>query len=367
MPVAAPKTMLFVEKFRSDKDAFVALGGVQGLYLDWKVASKRKTFVHRTKSGGKWVLTKLGSPPEMNLIQARAAASRVAESVFNGDNEAPGFAATVEHYVRKVIAPGRRSIDTPLIYYGYAKSAPFADTPITKIERRTLTAWIEKKADTAPSAARDCLMIWKAALQTAVERGIIDRNPMLGVRSKALGIPEQKGRERVMTDDEIRLLWKEAESGNVYGRICIFILCCATRIGETLAAKKEWVKDDVLHLPPDVTKNGKEFDIFLTQTARYQIVNRMDTGRLWPKATITVIQRYLQRTLKVTFTPHDIRRTAATRMAIIGVPPHVVDAALNHRLSLGSVAAIYNRHNYADERREALERLEQHLLEIVSV
>jgi integrase len=59
---------------------------------------------------------------------------------------------------------------------------------------------------------------------------------------------------------------------------------------------------------------------------------------------------------------HDLRRTAATRMAAIGIAPHVVEKVLNHvPSSIGGVAAIYNRHSYLDERRHALEAWAQYV------
>jgi hypothetical protein len=54
---------------------------------------------------------------------------------------------------------------------------------------------------------------------------------------------------------------------------------------------------------------------------------------------------------------HDLRRTTATNMAIMGVQPHIIEAVLNHKTGIVSgVAAVYNRYAYVDEKREALER-----------
>jgi integrase len=54
---------------------------------------------------------------------------------------------------------------------------------------------------------------------------------------------------------------------------------------------------------------------------------------------------------------HDLRRTAASGMARIGVAPHVVEKVLNHQAGvISGVAAVYNRHGYEAEKREALER-----------
>ena len=56
------------------------------------------------------------------------------------------------------------------------------------------------------------------------------------------------------------------------------------------------------------------------------------------------------------WTLHDLRRTAATRMADLGVEPHIIEAALNHVSGHKSgVAGIYNRSTYAAEKRAALD------------
>jgi integrase len=63
---------------------------------------------------------------------------------------------------------------------------------------------------------------------------------------------------------------------------------------------------------------------------------------------------------------HDLRRTAATWMARLNVPPHVVDKVLNHVSgSIRGVAAVYNRHAYLDERKAALEAWARHVESIV--
>ena len=62
---------------------------------------------------------------------------------------------------------------------------------------------------------------------------------------------------------------------------------------------------------------------------------------------------------------HDLRRTATTGMARLRIPPHIADAVLNHKSgTIKGVAAVYNRHAYLEERREALEAWEGHVLAI---
>jgi integrase len=64
---------------------------------------------------------------------------------------------------------------------------------------------------------------------------------------------------------------------------------------------------------------------------------------------------------------HDLRRTAASGMARIGVPPHVVEKVLNHASGqISGVAAVYNRHGEA-EKRDALERWALHVADLTQV
>lgn len=64
---------------------------------------------------------------------------------------------------------------------------------------------------------------------------------------------------------------------------------------------------------------------------------------------------------------HDLRRTAATGMAELGIAPHIVEAVLNHVSGArGGVAGIYNRAAYADEKRAALERWANHVEGLVT-
>src|SRR5215210_4859845 len=63
---------------------------------------------------------------------------------------------------------------------------------------------------------------------------------------------------------------------------------------------------------------------------------------------------------------HDLRRTAASGMARLGVPVHVIEAVLNHRSGqISGVAAVYNRHSYLPEKRRALQAWANHVLSLV--
>lgn len=63
------------------------------------------------------------------------------------------------------------------------------------------------------------------------------------------------------------------------------------------------------------------------------------------------------------FTVHDLRRTCRSLLASIGIPGHVAERCLNHKLK--GVEGIYNRHDYFEERKEALNQLAQKLAPLI--
>jgi integrase len=64
---------------------------------------------------------------------------------------------------------------------------------------------------------------------------------------------------------------------------------------------------------------------------------------------------------------HDLRRTVVTGMARLGVPPHVADKILNHQSgTISGVAAVYQKHDFLAERKDALDRWNAHVAKIVA-
>ncbi len=67
------------------------------------------------------------------------------------------------------------------------------------------------------------------------------------------------------------------------------------------------------------------------------------------------------------WTLHDLRRTAATGMAGLGIAPHIIEAAMNHVSgSRAGIAGVYNRHHHSDEKRAALDTWAFHIKRIVN-
>jgi integrase len=206
----------------------------------------------------------------------------------------------------------------------------------------------------------------KTFFRWCVERGVIERSPAERVRAPALEV----SRDRVLTDDELRAVWTASlRNTGHYGRIVRLLLLTGQRREEVAAmawseldlAARSWT------LPAQRTKGARLHMVPLSDLMIGELSAVDRVGRLlfqstadpegdrpfsgWTKAKLA-----LDKASGVTnWRLHDLRRTAATGMARLGISPPVIERVLNHASSAGPLAAIYQRYDYAKEKREALE------------
>lgn len=227
-----------------------------------------------------------------------------------------------------------------------------------------------------------------------VSEDVIKSNPMAGLKKQT----KEKARERVLTDDEVRIFWKAASAaGYPFGDMWRLLLLTAQRRQEV--AGLEWKE---LHLnsvspywliPSARSKNGRENLVPLSPSALAIVksipkikgvpfaftttLNSSISGFSRSKARLdaamlSIMQEEAQArgedpndVVLPQWGLHDLRRTAASGMASMRVPIHVVEKILNHTTGvISGVAAIYNRHSYEDKARDALVAWERRVLEI---
>ena len=188
----------------------------------------------------------------------------------------------------------------------------------------------------------------------------------------------EKPRKRKLDEREVRLFWKKLTSSglNFETRTALkLVLVTAQRPGEVaLAAREEFdLERRVWTIPAERSKNGEPHEVPLSDLAltlirhlerRFGKSAYLIPSRCWRvrgSAPITV--RALSQGIRdrrehfgiAPFTPHDLRRTAASVMTASGVPRLHVEKVLNH--TIDDVAEIYDRHDYAQEKQSALNRL----------
>jgi integrase len=183
---------------------------------------------------------------------------------------------------------------------------------------------------------------------------------------------EGGSRERILSDAELAAIWKAAPN-NDYGRIVKLLMLTAQRREEigSLAWPEVDKAGKLITLTGTRTKNHRPHDVPLSDAAMTILEQApMRVGRAlvfgngkngysgWSRS-----KEALDGSAKVApWTLHDLRRSAATRMADLGVAPHLIEAVLNHVSGhKAGVAGIYNRSTYAEEKRAALDLWASHL------
>jgi integrase len=257
--------------------------------------------------------------------------------------------------------------------------------PIRDITRRQVRELLEAIVDRgSPSHANHVLAYLRAMLNWAVSNDLIEANPTNGLMMPAPLVE----RDRALNDAEIGLFWVACDKlGWPFGPLFQLLLLTAQRRDEL--AHATWAEFDLEHrlwvLPSERTKNGNAHTVHLSPLA-VEILGRLPrmgaqgfvftTGRRKdtpvsgfskaPARLAAAMTEIGEGTIIAHFTVHDLRRSAATGMAALGIAPHIVDKILNH--SGGTIrgpARIYNRHAYLDERKAALEAWARHVESLV--
>jgi len=205
--------------------------------------------------------------------------------------------------------------------------------------------------------------------------------------------PQARSRDRVLTADEVRWFWRACgEAGEPFGAIFRLLLLTGARLNEVAGMRVGELGEDgaTWSLPGSRTKNARPHIVPLPAPAREiiesvkQIEGRAGlifstTGETPVSGWSRVKRRLDDAMLRIAtkerggdfaippWRIHDLRRVAVTNMVEIGVPPHVVEAAVNHVSGAkAGVAGVYNRSQLLPERKAALERWASHVQGIVS-
>ena len=246
-------------------------------------------------------------------------------------------------------------------------------TPITAVSQRDvanlLNGVAKQSGDVTANRVRASL---SALLSWAMREGI--RLPEGNVAAYT-NVREEKSRERVLTDAELKAIWT-ACADNDFGAIVKLLILTGQRRTEIGSLRWDEVHDDQIILAASRTKNGRAHVVPLSDPAsailsqlhrgdREHVFGRRDGFLDWSKAKTALDARCAE---AGKWTLHDLRRTVATRMAELGVQPHIIEAVINHVSGhKGGVAGIYNRATYDKEKREALNLWADHVMATVSV
>ena len=367
-PVAGRRTDYFDSSFGG-----LALRVTEHGHKSWSL--------HYRMSGRLRRLT-LGSYPALLPKDARRAAAKALERVRDGVDPgeekrqrrdaaavalADTFAACLQDYliaVRRNAAPSTaREVRRVLAreFLPHWRNRPIGSITRGDISHR-ISAVVGRGADVMANRALSYL---RRLFTWAVNEGRLGASPLTGMRPPT----KELTRDRVLDDDEIRWLLQACDNDGDHwsGPFTKLLLLTAQRRDEV--AGMRWSELDLgkatWRLSGERTKNGQAHDVHLSEAA-CAILNEMQrvgdyvftvTGTT-PVAGFSKVKRRLDAAVLAAqraelgqecdavprWTHHDLRRTAATGMARLGVAPHIADRILNHVAGgLKGVAKVYNR------------------------
>lgn len=214
-----------------------------------------------------------------------------------------------------------------------------------------------------------------AMFKLAVRDGHVDRNPVTTTRKY-----KEQPRDRFLSDEELRWFWKAASEED-YPREQLYKLLLLTgqRFSEVAGMHSSELYDDLWYLPAERTKNGRAHTVPLSSPVRAILAQLPRSGYLLTVRGTTPIRNSTYAANRIRdrveelagrelrhWTPHDLRRTAATGMQKIGIPIPVIEAVLNHVSGTRSgLVGVYQNYDYAKEMRDALEAWGRHVLDLV--
>jgi integrase len=373
MPVAL--TDRVVQQTKA-KDARIEIPDavVPGLYLIVQPTGVKSWAVRYRVGPRTRKLTLPGRYPVVSLAKARAATRTALESVSEGEDPAAA---------KQAGTPADDSLTAYIALYrekhvGTLRSGPAANInrelelmqdacpgrTLRSISKKDLVAVIDKAMKRGPSAAVTAWKVAKAFFAWCEAREDEFASPARSIRKPA----KEKSRDRVLDDAELKLTWAAADAvGGAAGALVKLLILSGARRNEMTELARDEITPDAIELPGDRTKNGLPHTIPITPMIRRVLSELPPEGKFVLNGTDRPFGDHSGAKQKVApairpWRLHDLRRSFASGLQRLGVAPHIVELAINHRSgTFSGVAGIYQRHRYAKEVKEVFELWSKHV------
>jgi integrase len=337
-----------------------------------------------------------GNYPDVSLSSAREFFDIAKVKVKNGIDpldekqtaeteriRTPTIAKFIEEYIERYAKKHKRSWRDDERALKTEIEPRWGRKKITDIRRRDLVVILDKIIERgSPIMANRLLAYTRKMFSFAVERDVIEINPFLGMKAPSPKVE----RERNLSENEIKILWGNLETARISDnvkRALKLIIVTGQRPGEVVGMHNREIEGRWWTIPAERSKNKQAHRVYLTDTAialigenhSYVFPSPVNEGKPLEIRTLSnAIKKNLPHTLESKvedklgipyFIPHDLRRTAASRMAESGISGDLIERIQNHVQKKG-VAHIYNRYDYDKEKQTALEAWERKLKSIIS-
>ena len=343
---------------------------------------EHRTYILQYKIGPKQRRMTLGNVAKIDVDEARRKARKLFGKIAEGKDPAneKAVARTEASHTFDVIASDflrvqqaklkpRTLLETQRFLQKHWKA--LHRLSLASINRSTVAAQLRIIArDHGPVSADRARAALSAFFTWAMGEGLAEANPVIGTNKSA---GESKARDRVLTDKELATVWNGLPE-NDYGRIIRLLILTGCRRDEIASLRWSEINEEarLITLPGERTKNGRTHDVPLSKMALEvidSIPRRVSRDLVfgegkggfsgWSKAKAALDAQLELKPWRL----HDLRRTASTRMADVGVQPHIIEAVINHVSGhKAGVAGVYNRSTYENEKRDALDALSNYVM-----
>jgi integrase len=241
-----------------------------------------------------------------------------------------------------------------------------AGRPIADVKRADVAAQLQAIVKTrGPVAAQRARANLSSLFGWACREGLVESNVVINTNDPGI----KSSRDRVLGPDELKQIWHACEDCGSYGDIVRLLILTAQRRNEIGDAR--WSEIDfekaTLTIPAARVKNRREHIVPLAPLALgiFERLRRQrddqDIDRVFDTLSWSHNKELLDSKVAVAgkqlapWVLHDLRRSAVTHMAEIGVLPHTIEAVVNHVGHRSGIAGIYNKASYEREKRKAVE------------
>ncbi len=365
-------------------------GLVGGLYLILQPSGAKSWAVRYRASDGRPRKHTLGTYPGISLASARelaqgalvnvakgtdpAAEKKAARSSDKGRNDRDLVENVVDTFIQRyakantkpeTVAENKRLLDRDVV-------ARWRGRRLSDISRADVHELLDAIVDRgSPVAANRVFAALRRLCNWSVERGIIPSSPCDKLRPPTA----EQSRDRVLTDDELKRLWKATDAiGWPFRDLVRLLMLTGQRRDEV--GRMRWSEVDLdaalWTIPKERAKNGQAHAVPLSASAVaiLRSLPRVEGGKgsvdyvftstgKTPVSGFSNLKEALDKRMGSEMPGwvfHDLRRTAATGMARQGVALPTIEKVLNHISgSFGGIVGVYQRHDFAEEKRAALD------------